>query len=275
MWTPESRGRMAKIAKKTKRYPSDLTDEEWERLAPLMPKPGRRGRPREVEFREVINAVRYLVRSGCGWRMLPIHFGHWHTVYGWLRELARRFSVPNDPRRRADARPRARRTRGESDSRGHRQPDGESACGSGGGGYDAAKKTKGRKRHIAVDTDGRLLMVNLTPANLSDAAGAQAILDAIRARWPWVRHLFADAAYDRLKLMDKAAYLDFVVDFIRRSDDHKGFELLPRRWVVERTFGWMTRWRRLVRDYEKRIDVSHAMILVAMGGNLLRRNAHP
>lgn len=79
---------MADIARKTKRYPSDLTDEEWERMAPLMPAPGRRGRPREVEFREVINAVRYLVRSGCGWRMLPIHFAHWRTVYGWLRELA-------------------------------------------------------------------------------------------------------------------------------------------------------------------------------------------
>src|SRR6476620_9293824 len=91
MWTQQSRGRMAQIARKTKRYPSDLTDEEWERLAPLMPKPGRRGRPREVEFREVINAVRYLVRSGCGWRMLPVHFGHWRTVYGWFRELARRF----------------------------------------------------------------------------------------------------------------------------------------------------------------------------------------
>src|SRR5215207_3241076 len=77
--------------KKTKRYPSDLTDEEWERIAALMPKPGRRGRPREVEFREVINAVRYLVRSGCGWRMLPVHFGHWRMVYGWFRELARRF----------------------------------------------------------------------------------------------------------------------------------------------------------------------------------------
>src|ERR1700722_1552296 len=91
MWTEERRGRMAKIAKKTKRYPSDLTDEEWAEIAPLMPKPGRRGRPREVDFREVINAVRYLVRSGGGWRMLPIHFGPWQTVYGWFRELARRF----------------------------------------------------------------------------------------------------------------------------------------------------------------------------------------
>ena len=117
-------------------------------------------------------------------------------------------------------------------------------------GYDAGKKIVGRKRHIAVDTDGRLLMVNLTPADISDSAGAQAILDGIRKRWPWVKHLFADGAYDRLKLMDKAAYLDFVIEIIRRSDDQKGFEVLPRRWVVERTFGWMTRWRRLVRDYE-------------------------
>ena len=93
-------------------------------------------------------------------------------------------------------------------------------------------------------------MVNLTTADISDSAGAQAILDGIRKRWPWVKHLFADGAYDRLKLMDKAAYLDFVIEIIRRSDDQKGFEVLPRRWVVERTFGWMTRWRRLVRDYE-------------------------
>lgn len=101
------------------------------------------------------------------------------------------------------------------------------------------------------------------------------ILEAIRKRWPWVKHLFADGAYDRLKLMNKAAYLDFVIEIIRRSDDQKGFEVLPRRWVVERTFGWMTRWRRLVRDYERRIDVSTAMVHVAMGSLLVRRNAHP
>lgn len=142
-------------------------------------------------------------------------------------------------------------------------------------GYDANKKIVGRKRHIAVDTDGRLLMVNLTPADISDSAGAMTVLDAIRKRWPWVKHLFADAAYDRLKLMDKAAWLDFVVEIIRRRDGAKSFEVLPRRWVVERTFGWMIRWRRLVRDYERRINVSKAMILVAMGANLMRRNARP
>ena len=142
-------------------------------------------------------------------------------------------------------------------------------------GFDAGKKVVGRKRHIAVDIDGRLLIVNLTTGDISDSAEAQTILDGIRRRWPWIKHFFADGAYDRLKLIDKASYLDFVVEVIRRSDQQQGFKVLPRRWVVERTFGWMIRWRRLVRDYEKRIDVSQAMILVAMGGNLLCRNAHP
>lgn len=274
MWTKQSRGRMAEIAKKTKRYPSDMTDEEWARIAPLMPKPGRRGRPREVDFREVINAVRYLVRSGCGWRMLPIHFGAWQTVYGWFRELARRFlfQTIHDIELMLDRERQGREqspSAGVIDSQSVKAPHAETR------GYDAGKKIVGRKRHIAVDTDGRLLMVNLTTADISDSAGGQAILDGIRKRWPWVKHFFADGAYDRLQLMDKASYLDFVVEVIRRSDNQKGFEVLPRRWVVERTFGWMIRWRRLVRDYEKRIDVSHAMILVAMGGNMLRRNAHP
>jgi putative transposase len=137
-----------------------------------------------------------------------------------------------------------------------------------------AKKIAGRKRHIAVDTEGRLLMMNLTSADISDSAGALAILDVIRKRWPWVKHLFADGAYDRRTLMDKAAFMDFVIEIVRRIDKEPGFKALPRRWVVERTFGWMVRWRRLVRDYEKRIDVSKAMIHIALGSLLWRRIAH-
>src|SRR5277367_1544268 len=165
MWTKQSRGRMAQIAKKTKRYPSDLTDEEWERIALLMPIPGRRGRPRKVDFREVVNAVRYLVRSGCGWRMLPVHFGPWQTVYGWFRELARRFlfQTIHDVALMVD-RERAGREASPSaaviDSQSVKAPQAKTR------GYDAGKKIVGRKRHIAVDTDGRLLMVNLTPADI-------------------------------------------------------------------------------------------------------------
>ncbi|WP_082012952.1 IS5 family transposase [Belnapia sp. F-4-1] len=275
MWTKRSRGRMAEIARKTRRYPSDLTDEEWAQIAPLMPRPSRRGRPREVDLREVINALRYLVRSGCGWEMLPVHFSPWQTVYWWFRRLMRRFlfQTIHDLALMCD---RERAGREASPSAGVIDSQSVKAPAAGARrGYDAGKKVLGRKRHIAVDTDGRLLMVNLTPADISDSAGAQTILDGIRKRWPWVKHMFADGAYDRLKLMEKAAFLDFTVEIVRRCDSEPGFKVLPRRWVVERTFGWMTRWRRLVRDYEQRLDVSEAMILIAMAAILLRRNAHP
>lgn len=222
----------------------------------------------------MINAVHYLVRSCCGWRMPQVHFGPWQTVYGWFRELARRFlfQTIHDVEPMLD---RERHGREQSpsaaviDSQSFKAPQAKTR------GHDANKKIVGRKRHIAVDTDGRLLMVNLTTADISDSAGAQAMLDGIRKRWPWVKHLFADGAYDRLKLMDKASYLDFIVEIIRRSDDQKGFKVLPRRLVVERTFGWMIRWHLLVRDYGQRIDVSRGMIMAAMGGIMLRRNAHP
>ena len=145
----------------------------------------------------------------------------------------------------------------------------------GGGGYDAGKKLKGRKRHVAVDTDGRLLMVNLTAADVQDAQGAEAIVKAVRRRWPWLKHLFADGAYHCGRLASLAAYKDFTLAVVRKLPDQKGFQVLPRRWVVERSFGWMTRWRRLVRDYEVRMDVSDAMIHLGMGALLLRRVAHP
>jgi putative transposase len=264
---------MAEIARKTKRYPTDLTDEEWERIQPLLPKPPRRGRKPTVDLREILNAIRYMARSGGGWRMLPTNFDPWQTVYWWFRRFVRLllFRTIHDVALMID-RERAGREASPSaaviDSQTVKAPAARER------GYDANKKIVGRKRHIAVDTDGRLLMVNLTTADISDSAGAQAILDAIRRRWPWVKHLFADGAYDRGKLMSKAAFLDFVIEIIRRIDDEPGFKVLPRRWVVARTFGWLMRWRRLVRDYEQRLDVSKAMIHVAMESLLLRRIAH-
>ncbi|MCR4282551.1 MAG: IS5 family transposase [Bauldia sp.] len=273
MWNQANRGRMADIEKKTKRYPSDLTDEEWERIAPFLPPPARKGRRPEVDLREVLNAIRYMARSGGGWRMLPKDFPPWQTVYWWFRRFVRLFlfrtlhdvALMIDRERSGRA---ASPTAGVIDSQSIKAPTAKKR------GYDAAKKIVGRKRHIAVDTDGRLLMINLTTADIADSAGAQAILDAIRKRWPWIKHLFADGAYDRRKLMDKAAFNDFVVEIVRRIDSEPGFKVLPRRWVVERTFAWMTRWRRLVRDYEQRIDVSKAMIHVALGSLLLRRISH-
>jgi len=273
MWTDESRGRMARIQKKTKRYPSDLTDEEWLAVEPLLPGPALRGRKRRIDLREILNAIRYMVRSGCEWRMLPIHFPPWQTVYWWFRRFVRLllFHTIHDvvlmiDRERAGA--AAQPSTAILDSQSIKAP----AAG-GSRGFDGAKKIVGRKRHIAVDSNGRLLMVHLTTADIADSTGAQAVVDALRKRWPWLKHLFADGADDRRQLLDKATFLDFVVEIVRRSD--REFKILPRRWVVERTFGWLTRYRRLVRDYEARLDVSEAMIYIAMGSLLVRRTTHP
>lgn len=264
---------MAMIERKTKRYPTDLTDEEWVRIAPLLPNPSKRGRKPGVDMREILNAIRYVARSGGGWRMLPKDFPPWQTVYWWFRRFVRLllFRTIHDVALMLD---RERAGREASPSAGILDSQTVKAPAAKNRGFDGAKKIVGRKRHIAVDTDGRLLMINLTTADISDSAGAQMILDAIRQRWPWLKHLFADGAYDRGKLMDKAAFMGFVIEIVRRIEGQEGFEVLPRRWVVERTFGWMMRWRRLVRDYETRIDVSEAMIHVAMGSLLLRRLAH-
>lgn len=265
---------MAAIEKKTRRYPTDLTDEEWSQVEPLLPKPGKTGRRRRVNLREALNAIRYLARTGCGWRMLPVNFPPWQTVYWWFRRFVRLllFRTIHDLAVMIDwegAGRKASPSGGILDSQTVKAP----APGAQRS-FDGGKKIVGCKRHVAVDTDGLLLLVNLTPAGISDSAGAQMALGAIRKRWPWIKHVFADSAYDRGKLMDKAAYLDFVIDVVRRIDGQEGFKILPRRWVVERTFGWMMRWRRLVRDYEARIDVSEAMIHLAMGSLLLRRIAH-
>lgn len=265
---------MANIERKTKRYPTDLTDVEWEQIAPLLPTPSKRGRKPSVDMREILNAIRYMTRSGGGWRMLPKDFPPRQTVYWWFRRFVRLmlFQTIHDIALMMD---RERQGREASPSGGVLDSQTVKAPAPGAKrGFDAGKKMVGRKRHIAVDTDGRLLMVNLTSADISDSAGAQMILDAVRKRWPWLKHLFADGAYDRTQLMDKAAFHEFVIEVVHRINKEPGFKVLPRRWVVERTFAWLTRWRRLVRDYEQRIDTSKAMIHVAMGSILLRRISH-
>ena len=201
-----------------------------------MPKPARRGRKSSVDLREMLKVIRYIARSAGGWRMLPSEFGPWQMVYWWFRRFVRRllFRTIHDIALMLDwemAGREASPTGGVLDSQTVKAPFAETR------GFDGGKKIVGRQRHVAVDTYGRLLTVGLTPADVSDSAGAQIILDSIRKRWPWLKHLFADGAYDRTKLMDKAAFLDFVIEIVRRSDASAGFVVIPRRWVVERTIG--------------------------------------
>jgi transposase len=270
MWTAEHRARAAARAKQLKRYPSDLTDPEWALIAPLMPGAATVGRRRSVDFREIMNAIRYLVRSGCEWRMLPHDFPPWQTVYWWFRRFVRRllFRLIHDIALMMD---RERSGRAEQPTAGVLDSQSVKAPGAAERGYDGGKKVVGRKRHIAVDTEGHLLMINLTPADISDSAGAEKVLEAVKQRWPWLKHWFADSAYDRRKLLDKAVLLDFVIEVVRKLRYQFEFIPLPRRWVVERTFGWMMSWRRLVRDYEHRVDVSEELIYAAMGSQLLKR----
>ena len=270
MRTKKDCARQQKLAKTVKRYPSDLTDKEWALVRPLLPPASGEGRRRKTDLREIINALRYLIRSGCSWRMLPQEFGPWQTVYWWFRRLMRRFLFATilDICTMLD-RHRQKKTLAPSlavlDSQSVKAPHASDR------GIDAHKKIVGRKRHVAVDSDGRLLLVNMTPANVADSTGAQMILDAMYRKWPSVKHFFADGAYERKSLMDKAAYLGFVVEVVKRTPGQTGFQPVAKRWVVERTFGWLVRWRRLVRDYERRLDVSESMIQIAMASILLKR----
>ena len=227
-----------------------------------------------MDFREILNALLYLARTGYGWRLLPKDFPPWKTVYWWFRYLLRRlpfqmiYNVALMLSRELAGREASLST-GVVDSQSGKARAAQKR------GYDAGKTINGRKWHIAVDTDGRpMMMMNRTTANISDFAGAQKIFEAMRKRRQWMRHLFADSAYDRKKLLGKAAFLHFTIEVVRRTDTEPGFKVVPRRWVVERTFGWMTRWQRLVRNYEARIDVSGGMIQLAMASPLPQRVCH-
>lgn len=269
MWTQEQRHKQAVVRTQGRRgYPTDITDEEWRLIEPLLPGAARTGRPRRTDLRAVINALRYMVLAGCKWRMLPNDFPPWETVYYWFRRLMRRmlFKTIHDLALMLDrllAERNATPTAGVIDSQSVKAPAARDR------GYDAFKKVKGRKRHIVVDTDGRLLAVNLTPTDVADSTGAGLVLDALKQKWLGVKHLFGDAAYDHRKFMDMAAFLDFTVEVVRRLEQQHGFVVQPRRWVVERTFAWLLRWCRLIRDYEQRIDVSHNMMYIAMDSMLM------
>ncbi len=271
---PSQRGR---------RYPSDTTDAEWALLEALLPPPActhaAGGRPEAHPRREVIDAIRYPVHNGCVWRALPADFPPWRTVYGFFARWAANGTLDRvHDALRDQARTAAGRNPAPSaaiiDSQSVRAAETAPRASRG---FDAGKKVNGRKRHIAVDTLGLLLAVLVTAASVQDRDGARPLLWRLRVAHRRVRLVWADAAYAGRLVVWAAAALGLRVDIIRRRLAH-AFQVLPRRWVVERTFAWISRYRRTVRDYERLPDHHQAMVTWAMTTVMTRRLArqhHP
>jgi putative transposase len=260
-------------------YPTDLTDEQWNLLQlALPPRKARKGRGRPpADLRRVCSALLYFVRSGCAWRLLPRDFGPWNTVYHyfWLWTKQGCWKIIHDLLReavRTAAGKRSQPTAAVLDSQTVR-----SADQAGERGYDAAKKTKGIKRHILVDTLGLLLGVCVTRADVPEREGACRFLGKALACFGWLRCLWADQGYAG---PDFAAWVaahrktgTLRLEVIERDKCRRGFDVLAKRWIVERTFGWFTKHRRLVRNYEIKPAHAEAWIHISMIGIMLRRLA--
>src|SRR5262245_23694996 len=228
-------------------YDSSLTDAQWQVLEPMLPKPSKTGRP-PVDRRKIIDAILYLVKGGVQWRLLPRDFPCWKTVYHVFRHwtLNHTWEALND-RLRAQVREqegkRCRPTAAILDSQSVKSdPHGGTV------GYDAAKKIKGRKRYILVDTLGLMLGIIVTPADATERDGAQALLKRTLSVFTWLRLLWVDGGYAGPAFLQwvRSLRAKLEVQVIKRSNEVSGFKVLPRRWVVERTFAWLMRHRRLV-----------------------------
>jgi len=246
-------------------YDTSLTDAQWELIQPMLPARKPLGRP-PTDRRRVLDAILHVVKTGVQWRMLPSNFPPWQTVFHIFRQWAKdnvweavnarlRGLVRKEDGR--DCRPTAAILDSQSVKS---DPHGGEV------GYDAAKKIKGRKRHLLVDTLGLVLAVFITPASTAERAGAKGLLEKALGWLSWLRMLWVDGGYTGEEFANwvRGIRPNLKVEVVKRSDAAKGFKVLPRRWVVERTFGWLMRHRRLVRDYERTESSAAAWVYVAM-----------
>lgn len=257
-----------------KAYSSDLSDAQWRLIEPLLPPPSPGGRKRETNIREVLNAIFYLLKTGCGWRDLPHDFPPEGTVRDYFHQWRRRgvWKAINDALRqevRVQAGREPKPSAGIIDSQSAK-----STRTTGSRGYDAGKRIKGRKRHILVDTMGLLVCVVVHVANIQDRDGAKLVFEHCQDEQDRLELVWADGAYRGKLIAWTAETCGWELEIVKRNDDASGFEVLPRRWVVERTFGWLNNYRRLSKDYEYWTETSESMIHLAMSQVMLRRLTH-
>ena len=251
-------------------YATDLTDAQWNIVEPLLPV-AKTGRPRLVSLREVLNTIFYLLRTGCAWRLLPHDLVKWPVAYYYFRRWQKggTWSGVN-----AALSQQLRVQEGKQPTPSAAILDSQSVKSTpvpGARGYDAGKKINGRKRHILVDTLGLIWAVVVHTADVQDRQGAKTVLAKIRDRMPRLRLVWADGGYTGQLLNWVSSQFTWTLVIVKRSDQAQGFTLLPRRWIVERTFGWLTRYRRLSKEYEQLTSVSESMIYATMIHLMLRR----
>ena len=255
-------------------YETSLTDAQWAYLKPMLPKPAHRGRP-PTDRRRILDAILYVVKCGCPWRYLPTDFPPWKTVCHIFRQgtLNHQWAALNDALRTLVRRTHAKRSRPTAAILDRQSV--KSAGHGGSVGYDAGKRIKGRKRHLLVDPLGLVPGVGVTPAHITERAGARLLLGRVLGGFTWLRLLWVDGGDtgEAFAQWVKGLRPKLAVAVIKRSGTTQGFKVLARRWVGERTFGWLMHQRRLVRDYETTESSAVAWIYIAMIRIQLRRLA--